>query len=180
MGRHYEVVPEHLSAWLESQPVFFVASAPLSADGHVNVSPQGGDTLRVLAPNEVAYLDLTGSGAETIAHSRENGRLTIMFCALDGAPNIVRLFGHSEAVLIGDPRFEQLAQRFPANPGARAVIRLEVNDVTTSCGYAVPRMELLEPRNVLDEWAERKGDEGLMEYRATKNETSLDGRVAFD
>ncbi len=179
VSRHHDTIPEHLASWLEQQPVFFVASAPLAADGHVNVSPKGGDTFRVLGPTRAAYLDLTGSGAETIAHSRENGRLTVMFCAFDGKPNIVRLFGRSEAVLLDDPRFGDLAARFPSHPGARAVIVLDVDDVTTSCGYAVPQMDLVAPRSVLDDWASAKTDDQLAEYRAAKNATSLDGLPAF-
>src|ERR1700712_1637670 len=106
MGRSYDAIPEHLVDWMEEQPIFFVASAPLSGDGHINVSPKGGDTFRVIDPNTVAYLDLTGSGAETIAHTRENGRLTIMFCSFGAKPNIVRLFGTGEAVLPGDADFD--------------------------------------------------------------------------
>jgi hypothetical protein len=180
MGRSFDAIPDHLTGWLEEQPIFFVASAPLDADGSVNLSPKGGDTFRVLDPSTVAYLDLTGSGAETIAHTRENGRLTIMFCSFDEKPNIVRLFGRGEAVLPGDPDFDDLVGRFPALPGIRSVIRLRARRVTTSCGYAVPRMELVAPRSTLDEWAERKSDDELADYRATKNRTSLDGLPALD
>jgi hypothetical protein len=180
MGRSFDAIPDHLTGWLEEQPIFFVGSAPLDPEGSVNLSPKGGDTFRVLDASTVAYLDLTGSGAETIAHTRENGRLTIMFCSFDAKPNIVRLFGTGEAVLPGDADFDDLVARFPALPGIRSVIQLRAHRVTTSCGYAVPRMELVAPRSTLDEWAERKSDDELADYRATKNRTSLDGLPALD
>src|SRR3954451_25141243 len=122
MGRTHDAIPDHLHRWMEEQPIFFVASAPLSAEGHVNLSPKGGDSFRVIDPNTVAYLDLTGSGAETIAHTRENGRLTIMFCSFGAKPNIVRLFGTGEAVLPGDADFADLVARFPENAGTRSVV----------------------------------------------------------
>ena len=180
MGRFYDHIPEQLVEWLEAQPVFFVASAPLGEDGHVNVSPKGGDTFRVLDASTVAYLDLTGSGAETTAHLRENGRLTIMFCAFDGKPNIVRLFGQAKTVLPGHADFDNLATQFPANPGTRGVVHLVVEKVGTSCGYGVPLMQLVGPRTILDEWAERKTHDEMSAYRATKNASSIDGLPAFD
>ena len=179
MGRFFDAIPDHLVDWLEEQPIFFVASAPLAGDGHVNVSPKGDDTFRVIDATTVAYLDLTGSGAETIAHVRENGRLTIMFCAFAGKPNIVRLFGRGEAVLPGQPDFAALVDRFPVKAGTRAVIRLHVEQVGSSCGYSVPFMDLVGPRSTLDDWSRRKGPEGLDEYRAEKNATSLDGLPAL-
>ena len=157
MARAFDAIPDHLVGWLEAQPLFFVATAPAGEDGHVNVSPKGYDTFRVLGPNEVAYLDLTGSGAETIAHLRDNGRLTLMFCSFDEKPNIVRLYGRGRTVLPDEPGFADLHQRFPEMAGTRAVIVLDVARVSASCGYAVPRMELLGARPTLDDWAERKG-----------------------
>ena len=179
MGRSFDAIPDHLVAWMEQQPIYFVASAPLDAGGHVNVSPKGGDSFRVLGPNAVAYLDLTGSGAETIAHTRENGRLTVMFCSFDEKPNIVRLFGRGEAVLPDDDRFPALAARFPANPGTRSVVTLDVTKVTSSCGYSVPMMDLVGHRDTLDRWAERKGPDGIAEYWGQKNQTSIDGLPAL-
>jgi hypothetical protein len=179
MGRTFDAIPDHLVSWMEEQPVYFVASAPLSADGHVNVSPKGGDSFRVIDPNTVAYLDLTGSGAETIAHTRENGRLTIMFASFGDKPNIVRLFGRGEAVLPDHPAFDELYARFPDHPGTRSIIRLHSTEITTTCGYAVPMMELVGPRPTLDEWAERKTPAELDDYRATKNAVSLDGLPAL-
>lgn len=171
---HASITPD-LADFIGRQRLFFVATAPLDADGHVNLSPKGHDTLRVLDESTVAYLDLTGSGVETIAHLRENGRITIMLCAFEGNPNIVRLYGRGEAVLPGDERFDDLASRFAPMPGTRAVILVEVDKVTTSCGYAVPQYAYEGERSRLHEWAETRGADGLVAYRASKNATSIDG-----
>jgi hypothetical protein len=180
MGRTFDAIPDHLAVWMGEQPVWFVATAPRADDGHVNVSPKGGDTFRVLSPTEVAYLDLTGSGAETIAHVRENGRLTIMFCSFDAKPLILRLYGQGSVVRPGEPGWDDLAPRFPDPPGTRSIIRLAVERVATSCGYAVPRMETVRPRPMLDDWAARKGPDALVAYRAEKNVASIDGLPALD
>lgn len=179
MGRSFATIPAHLSPWMEAQPVWFVASAPLGGDGRVNVSPKGGDSFRVLDESTVAYLDLTGSGAETIAHVRENGRLTIMFCAFEGKPNIVRLYGRGEVLLDGDADFADLAARFADNPGRRSIIRLHVDRVSTSCGFAVPFMDYVGPRSTLDEWAQRQGADGIADYHEAKNQHSIDGLPAL-
>ncbi|MCU1497096.1 MAG: pyridoxamine 5-phosphate oxidase [Acidimicrobiales bacterium] len=179
MGRTWDAIPEHLAVWLPAQPMWFVATAPLAADGHVNLSPKGDDTFRVLDEHTVAYLDLTGSGAETIAHLRENGRLTIMFCSFGDKPDIIRLHGRGEAVLPDHPDFAGLVARFPEKASTRSVIRLTVSRVSSSCGYGVPFMELVGPRPMMDEWAERQGDEKLAAYRAEKNARSLDGLPAL-
>lgn len=179
MGRTYEEIPAQVQTLIEAQHLFFVATAPTGADGHVNLSPKGLDTFAVLGPNEVAYLDLTGSGAETIAHLRDNGRITIMFCTFEGAPNIIRLYGRGEAIPVGDDRANALLDRFPGHPGARSVIRIEVDRVSTSCGYAVPLMTYDDDRSRLTEWAEGKGPDGLATYRAEKNATSIDGLPAL-
>ncbi|CAN5804684.1 pyridoxamine 5'-phosphate oxidase family protein [soil metagenome] len=179
MGQKWSAIPDHLVEWMPAQPVWFVATAPLTADGHVNLSPKGDDTFRVLDRSTVAYLDLTGSGAETIAHTRENGRLTIMFCSFDERPDIVRLYGRGEAVLPEHPDFAGLVTHFPEKLSTRSVIRLHVDEVTSSCGFGVPYMTLAGPRPMMDEWAERKGAEGIVEYRAQKNQRSLDGLPAL-
>jgi hypothetical protein len=145
----------------------------------VNVSQKGGDSFRVIDANAVTYLDLTGSGAETIAHTRENGRLTIMFCSFGAKPNIVRLFGRGRAVLPGDDGFDELVARFPTNPGTRSVVTLDVDRVQTSCGYSVPKMELVGARDTLDTWAQRKGPDGIAAYWGEKNQTSIDGLPAL-
>jgi hypothetical protein len=180
VGRAFDSLTPALADAVRAAPLFFVATAPLSGDGHVNLSPKGGDTLRILDERTVTYLDLTGSGAETLAHLRENGRITIMVCAFEGAPSIIRLYGRGEAVLPGDGRFDELVGRFPALPGTRSVIRVAVERVSTSCGYAVPLLRYEGERQRLIEWAEHKGPEALVEYRATTNATSIDGLPALD
>lgn len=179
MSKMRDCIDEELASWLRDQHVFFVSTAPLSEKGHVNCSPKGGDSFRVLGPMEVAYQDYTGSGAETAAHLRENGRILLMFCAFTGKPDIVRLHGTGEVITQADPRFESINAGFPANPGTRAVVHVHLNRVSTSCGYAVPFMEYRQERETLDKWAANKGQEGLMEYRATKNAQSIDGMPAF-
>ena len=180
MGRSFESLSPALADAVRAAPLFFVATAPLAAEGHVNLSPKGGDTLRVLDERTVAYLDLTGSGVETVAHLRENGRITLMVCAFSGAPQIVRLYGRGEVLQPGDNGYDDLAGRFPDLPGARAVIRVAVERVGSSCGYAVPLMRYEGERSRLNEWAEARGPEGLVEYRATKNAASIDGLPALD
>ncbi len=179
MGRTYDAIPHHLEEWMVAQPVWFVATAPLSGDGHVNLSPKGDDAFRVISPTQVAYLDLTGSGAETIAHLRENGRLTVMFCSFAEPALIVRLHGRGRPVLPGDEGWEELIARFPGRPGTRSVIVLDVERASTSCGWGVPLMDVVGTRPTMDEWAERKGPEGLAAYRAEKNATSIDGLPAL-
>lgn len=175
MGRVLDEIPGHLARWFEAQPVFFVATAPADPGTHVNLSPRGLDTFRVLDPRRVAWLDLTGSGVETIAHLQADGRITVMFCAFEGAPQIVRLHGRGAVHELGSPGWDELASRFPELPGARAVIDVAVTRVATSCGYAVPRMELVGPRDALQRWAERRGLDGLARYRRDRNASSIDG-----
>ncbi|MGE3311979.1 MAG: pyridoxamine 5'-phosphate oxidase family protein [Limisphaerales bacterium] len=175
MGKTHPELSGELREWLAQQKIFFVATAPLSKDGHVNCSPKGADTFRVLGDREVAYLDLTGSGIETIAHIRENGRLVIMFCAFEGPPRILRLHGRGEVVLPGDRDFTALLQRFPEYPGARAILRMTVTRISDSCGYSVPRFDHVGHRDALDRWADKKGVEGLADYRREKNRVSIDG-----
>ena len=180
MGRVHEQIGEREAAFLGRQHVFFVATAPSGEDGHVNLSPKGIDgSFAVLDPTTVAYLDLTGSGAETIAHLRDNGRIVLMFCAFEGAPRIVRLHGRGEAVLPGDPRFASLRARFPERPGIRSVIVVTVERVSDSCGFGVPVYQYRHERDELVDWAERKGPAGLVRYREEKNATSIDGLPAL-
>ena len=179
MSKQLECISDELADWLHRQHIFFVATAPLSAEGHVNCSPKGGDCFRVLGPMQAAYLDFTGSGAETAAHVRENGRIVLMFCAFEGKPNIVRLHGRGEVLTPESPEFEALASGFPPNPGARAVVRVSVTRVATSCGFAVPFMEFGSDRDTLDRWAAANGPESLAEYRQSKNARSIDGLPAL-
>ncbi len=175
MGKTYDILDGTLTEFIRQQHVFFVATAPLAADGHVNVSPKGQDTLRVLGPSRVAYLDLTGSGVETIAHLKENGRIVLMFCALEGPPKILRLHGRGSVIDPPDYEYASLAAHFPPYPGARAVVQVEVTRIADSCGYAVPLFDYKGDRDVLDKWTEKKGAEGLVAYRREKNTKSLDG-----
>ena len=179
MSKQRDCIDDELAAWLREQHVFFVATAPLSESGHVNCSPKGGDSFRVLGPMEAAYLDYTGSGAETAAHLRENGRIILMFCAFQGKPDIVRLHGTGEVMTPDHPRFEALAASFAPNPGTRAIVRVDVTRVSTSCGYAVPFLDYKAERETLDKWAAAKGPEALDDYRAAKNAQSIDGLAAF-
>jgi hypothetical protein len=175
MGKVFDGISTELAAWIAAQRVFFVATAPLAADGRVNCSPKGLDSLRILGPHEAAYLDLTGSGVETIAHLRENGRIVLMFCAFEGAPRIVRLHGRGEVVLPGAAGWPRLRASFPELPGARAVIRIDLTRVSDSCGYGVPRLEFKDERDTLERWTLAKGEGGLQQYQAEKNARSIDG-----
>jgi Pyridoxamine 5'-phosphate oxidase len=171
-------IDERLALFLLAQPVFFVGTAPLSADGHVNVSPKGmAGTFAVLGPLRVAYLDFTGSGAETIAHLRENGRVVLMFCAFDGPPNIVRLHGRGRVVLPGDPEFAELRDAFDKERslGQRSIVVVDVERVSDSCGYAVPRMDLREDRDLLDRHQERRDPAYFDQYWRDRNAVSIDG-----
>jgi hypothetical protein len=190
MARVYDEITESLRGWIYRQSLFFVASAPLAADGHVNVSPKGPiGSLRVLDPHRVAYLDVSGSGAETIAHLRENGRITIMLCAFEGPPRIVRLHGRGEVVLADDPRFAELLAEGdfedPSLPQARrAIIEVEVLRVGDSCGYGVPLMgyEGLREHHQLSTAKKLRtmGEEGYAQYRREHNPLSIDGLPAVD
>ena len=175
MGKEFAEIDDGLRAFLAAQRLFFVATAPLSADGHVNVSPKGLDTFRVLGPSEVAYLDLTGSGVETVAHLRENGRITLMFCALEGPPRIVRLSGRGCAVEPGDADFVRLAALFPEQAGVRSVVVVRLDRIADSCGYGVPLFEYAGERTQLAAYARRKGEDGMRDYRRRKNARSIDG-----
>jgi hypothetical protein len=174
MGKTYDSITDDLTRFIAAQPMFFVASAPLSAGGRVNVSPKGMDTLRVVSPTRVAYLDLTGSGNETAAHLLENGRITLMFCSFGDKPMILRLYGVGKAVAPDDDEFGSLAALFPTYPGVRQIIVADVSRVQTSCGFAVPRMELTGERDLLVKWAAQKGEPALADYRRQKNSRSID------
>ncbi len=175
MADRFTSLRPDLAQWWREQPMFFVATAPSGDGGHVNLSPKGHDTLRVLDPERVAYLDLTGSGVETIAHLRDNGRITLMACAFGGNPRISRIYGRGTVHLVGTAEFDALAPEFPTLPGRRSIIEVEVERVTTSCGYAVPLMDLVDDRERLLDWAGAKGDDGIAEYWGKKNAESIDG-----
>jgi hypothetical protein len=180
MGKVYETISLEMQEWVAAQKMFFVATAPLADAGFVNCSPKGGDTFRVLDELTVAYQDLTGSGIETIAHLKENGRIVVMFCAFEGAPKIVRFHGTGEVIEHDHPEFAVLTNLFPYNAGTRAIIRIHVTRVSDSCGFAVPRYDFVEPRDVLDKWATQKGEDGTKAYRDEKNVSSLDGLLGVN
>ncbi len=194
MGQVYPELDQRLVQFIAGQPVFFVATAPCldsaGAGGHVNVSPKGyRDTFAVLDPLTVAYLDLTGSGAETIAHLRQNGRITLMFCSFDATPKVVRIYGTGRAVLPADPEWPGLAAHFGQAAGTgrgggdryaeRAIIVVAIDRIADSCGYAVPVMELSFERDLLARWSERKSAEDLAAYRVKHNSESIDGLPAL-
>lgn len=178
MGKVLDSITDDLRAFIERQAMFFVGSAPLSAEGHVNLSPKGLDSFRVLSPLQVAYLDVTGSGNETAAHLTENGRITFLFCAFAGPPMIVRLHGVGRVVLPDMTEWDTLRGHFIEHPGTRQIIVADIHRVSTSCGFAVPRMDFVEQRDTLIRWAEKKGKDDLAQYRAEKNASSIDGLPA--
>jgi hypothetical protein len=178
MGTRYDSLDDRLTAFLLAQPMFFVGTAPLAGDGHVNVSPKGmAGTFAVLGPGRVAYLDYTGSGVETLAHLRENGRIVLMFCAFEGPPKIVRLHGRGHAVLAGTAGFAALRPAFgkERTAGQRSIVVVDLDRITDSCGYAVPLLDFRADRDVLDRSQERRDDAWFSEYWATRNATSIDG-----
>ena len=175
MGKVYDVIDDKLRAFIQAQHVFFVATAPSDGAGHVNVSPKGLDSLRVLDDSTVAYLDFNGSGVETIAHIRDNGRIVIMLCAFEGPPRIVRLHGRGEVIEPEDLRFASLRGAFPESMNTRSIIVVHLERASDSCGFAVPQYRYEGQRKHLDEWAEKKGPEKLQAYRQTKNAHSIDG-----
>jgi hypothetical protein len=181
MGKVHQTIDERLRDFIERQHLFFVATAPLAGDGHVNLSPRGiPGTSCVVEDRRFAWLDLTGSGSETIAHLRENGRITVMFCAFDGPPNIVRLHGRGRVVSIYDEEYAAWAPKFADLPGARAVIVVDVERISDSCGWGVPLMSYEGERELLQPYFERRGVEGSADYRRRKNRRSLDGLAAYD
>ena len=183
MGTVYQRIDSRLTRWIEAQPGFFVATAPLAADGLVNLSPRGlRGTFRVLDEHTFSFADLTGSGIETVAHLRENGRICVMLCAFDGPPKIVRLHGTGSVVRRGEPGFDAALEPFTApltvgtrEPAARAVVRVDVHRISDSCGYGVPLMDLRAERDLLDSWSDNKGPDGVARYRTKRNAVSLDG-----
>jgi len=175
MGKIRSMIDDDARRFIEAQHVFFVASAPLDAAGHVNLSPKGLDTFRILGPTTVAYIDFNGSGVETIAHLRENGRIVLMFCAFQGPPNIFRLYGSGRVVEPNEAEFAALAENFPAHDSARSIIVVEITRVTDSCGYGVPLFNYEGEREQLHRWARHRGPEGLKAYRLEKNKRSIDG-----
>jgi hypothetical protein len=179
MGRVLDHIDTPTAEWIARQHLFFVATAP-SEGGRVNVSPKGLDTFRIVSNTSVAYLDLTGSGAETIAHTNDDGRITFMFCAFEGPPRIVRLFGTATVHTPGSQGFEELRPRFPERRGVRSIIAASVDRMQDSCGYAVPKMDFVGNRTRLDEWVAARSDADISHYWMEKNTASIDGLPALE
>jgi hypothetical protein len=175
VAKVHDTITEQLQAFIAQQHMFFVATAPLAADGHVNLSPKGTDCFRVLSPTRVCYLDMVGSGNETSAHLLENGRITFMFCAVAGAPNILRLYGQGATVLPGQPEWDELAAHFTLPTGTRQIIAASITRVQTSCGFGVPLYDYTGERDQMAKWAETKGVDGLAQYQQKNNRVSIDG-----
>ena len=180
MGKVLEAIDDELQAWVEKQQMFFVASAPLAADGHVNCSPKGIDSLRITGRHEVIYQDLTGSAIETVAHVRENGRIVIMLCAFEGGPRIVRFHGAGQYIKMGTDAFASYEKLFKPHPGCRAFVKVDVHRISSSCGYAVPLYDFAGQRDVLDKWTDKKDAAALDKYRRLKNSQSIDGLPGLD
>jgi hypothetical protein len=179
MGKLFDGIDQRLEEFIRAQQMFFVATAPLQATGHVNLSPKGLDTLRVLDPRTIAYLDHVGSGAETIAHLRENGRIVVMLCAFHGRPRIVRFHGRGTVLEPQDPEFGPLRALFPADPAGRAIIQIAIDRIADSCGFGVPLYEFEGHRSQIPDWADRKGPQGVHDYQLQKNRVSIDGLPAL-
>lgn len=175
MGKIYDVIDRPLSEFIQRQEIFFVATAPASLGGFINMSPKGLDSLRIVDERTVVYVDLVGSGIETVAHLKENGRIVLMFCAFEGPPKIVRLHGRGDVIEPDHTEFESLRTLFPEYTGLRSIIRVRCTRISDSCGFGVPFYEFQEQRPQLSDWAERKGAEKLAEYQRQKNARSIDG-----
>ncbi|MCH1627052.1 pyridoxamine 5'-phosphate oxidase family protein [Ferdinandcohnia quinoae] len=177
MGKVYpELLPQH-ETFIKQQKMFFVGSAPDSTDGHVNISPKGYDVLRIFSSTEVAYLDLTGSGNETSAHLKENGRITFMFIAFEGAPMILRLYGKGRVILPDTKEWDEIASHFEILPGSRQIIHAKIDLVKTSCGFSVPFYYYNGDRDTLHKWANHKSDREMVEYKEKNNYVSMDGII---
>jgi hypothetical protein len=174
MGKIYSAIDGKLKTFIEAQQMFFVATAP-SSGGHINLSPKGLNALRILGPTTVAYIDYVGSGVETIAHLRENGRIVMMFCAFQGPPMTVRLHGEGHVIEPQDAEFASLMLHFEERAGIRSIIRVQVSRIGDSCGYSTPLYRFEKQRSQLADWAEHKGDSGLVQYQCDKNALSIDG-----
>ncbi len=173
MAEQFDAFTEEQMAFVHAQKLFFVGTA--AADGRINVSPKGQDTLRVVGPNTVVWLNLTGSGNETAAHLNCHDRITLMWCAFDGPPQILRAYGRGLVIHPRDAAWSRWAALIPPPLGARQYVQVDVNLVQTSCGYAVPRYRFLEPRTALDRWAATRGADGIERYWAERNTVSIDG-----
>ena len=173
MAKFYESIPTRMQEFIKKQKVFFVATSP--KNGRINLSPKGMDSFRILSENRVAWLSVTGSGNETSAHLLEDNRITIMFCAFEGAPNILRLYGKAKEILPKDTEWNELIDVFPKLEGTRQIFDVTIESVQTSCGMSIPFYEYKEERNQLLDWAKEKGEKGIQQYWEDRNQISIDG-----
>lgn len=180
MGKEYQEIDARMRAWIARQKLFFVATAPLASNGLINCSPKGLDSFRVLGPRQVAYADIGGSGIETVAHLKENGRIVIMMCAFDGPPKIFRFYGAGRVVESHQADFAGLAADFEDLPAIRNIVVVDVDCIRDSCGYGVPLYEFVDDRDSLPNWVNKKSDQELTDYRIDRNATSLDGLPGLD
>ena len=178
MGKEHSQINEEDREFIENQKMFFVCTAPLSDEGHINLSPKGFDCFRVLSPTRVGYLDIIGSGNETSAHLLENGRITFMFCAYDGPPRIIRLYGKGRTILPGDAEWDEVSKEFTILPATRQIIIADIFKVKSSCGFGVPLYNYEGGRDHAIKWAEKKGEDGLEDYKKENNMVSMDGLPA--
>jgi hypothetical protein len=173
MAAFRKTLSDELITFIQAQPIYFTASG--TGSGRINLSPKGVDSFRVLDPQTVGYMDLTGSGNETSAHLLADGRLTIMFCSFGEKPLILRLYGRGRVIRPDAAEWAMYRDQFPALPGQRQIVLLDIESVQTSCGFGVPRMNLVAPRDTLTDWAKKQGPEGVAEYQRKKNVVSIDG-----
>lgn len=174
MAERYHELDDELTQFIRAQKIFFVGTA--GPDGRVNVSPKGQDSLRVLRPNEILWMNLTGSGNETAGHILASNRITLMWCAFDGPPKILRVYGTARVFHPRDARFAEFAELIPSQVGTRQYFLVNIDLVQTSCGYAVPHMSYVEDRSALRKWSEKKGEDGIQQYWEEKNQHTLDGK----
>ena len=180
MGKEYPHIDSRIKAWIAKQKIFFVATAPLSGESMINCSPKGMDTLRVIGVRTIAYLDLTGSGIETVAHLRENQRIVIMMCSFEGPPKIFRFHGSGRVLEKGGELYKRNMVHFPDYPGARCIIEVNVARISDSCGYSLPLFKFSGERDTLIKWSEKKGNVGVTAYQKLKNRASIDGLPALE
>ena len=180
MGKEYTEIDEGIQRWMARQHMFFVSTAPLQGDGHVNCSPKGLESLIILGPQRLAYLDLGGSGIETVAHVKENGRITIMMCAFEGPPKIFRFYGTGSVVEPHDDGFASLVDKFPDAPCVRNIIIVDVHKIFDSCGYGVPLYKYQKQRDSYDNYLADKTESFLQDYRRERNAHSIDGLTGLD
>ena len=173
MAKFYDSITPRLQSFIEAQKIFFVATAP--KNGRINLSPKGMDSFRILNPNRVLWLNVTGSGNETAAHLLENNRITLMFCSFEGAPNILRLYGKGKEIKPKDPKWTKVIGLFPKTPGTRQIFDVQIESAQTSCGMSIPFYEYQGEREALNNWALEKGEDGIQQYWKDKNQTSIDG-----